>query len=97
MPDDVSRPLAAARAQAQATAPREPDETPTLCFRCGAAFGCGVAAAGCWCTRLPKLDPAQLAALEPQRRAALGLPLGALPASCLCPDCLAEIDRALRA
>ena len=66
-------------------------------MRCGASFGCGAGADGCWCTALPAIDPAKLAAMPDEVRAELGLPPGAPPASCLCPACLAAIAHALNA
>ena len=70
-----------------------PADTP--CFRCGTQFGCGAGTDRCWCTALPEIDPAALAALPPAGREALGLPPGELPRSCLCPDCLAAVSAAL--
>jgi hypothetical protein len=66
------------------------------CLRCGVPFRCGMQdATRCWCTTLPWIDPAALAALDPQRRAEVGLPSGPLPAACLCPSCLATITAVL--
>jgi hypothetical protein len=73
----------------------EPSAAATRCFRCGARFGCGAGTDGCWCTGLPAIDPARLAALPAEARAALGLPPGAPPASCLCPTCLAAVSAGL--
>ena len=55
----------------------------------------GADAQGCWCEALPRVDPADLAALDAAQRAALGLPAGRMPASCLCPACLAGLAQAL--
>jgi len=44
---------------------------------------------------LPRIDPGDLAALDAAQRAAHGLSAGDMPASCLCPACLAGLTRAL--
>jgi len=44
---------------------------------------------------LPRIDPGDLAALDAAQRAALGLPAGGMPESCLCPACLAGLAQAL--
>ncbi|MCM5571674.1 cysteine-rich CWC family protein [Burkholderiaceae bacterium FT117] len=75
----------------------EPTDADTRCFRCGARFGCGAGTDRCWCTALPSLDPARLAGLSGAAREALGLPNGELPASCLCPACLAAVGDAIAA
>jgi len=74
-----------------------PNSNRATCPRCGAGFGCGADAPACWCTALPRIDPAELAALDAAQRAALGLAAGEWPASCFCPDCLATISRSLLA
>jgi hypothetical protein len=67
------------------------------CLRCGAPFHCGMEdTVPCWCTTLPRIDPAALAALDLSERGELGLPSGPLPAACLCPSCLATIAAALK-
>ncbi|MES2423949.1 MAG: cysteine-rich CWC family protein [Pseudomonadota bacterium] len=62
-----------------------PDASTQTCESCGNAMRCGMNAgdAQCWCTALPKLDPATL------RR-----PDGTPWSACLCPDCLGRLAAA---
>ena len=68
----------------------------STCKRCGQSFHCAMADGKqndteppCWCTTLPPIPAAALAAAVPADAGSAGT----ADSTCFCPDCLARIAR----